>query len=211
MEKYQRFSLSEVVPNSGKPIKKRTVNIEVGSLNPFLNRAVKWDMVSSNPMDGVEYLKEDDSKKIPALSEEEVQRLLKEANGWFRPVLLTALYTGMREGELISLEWDDVDFKGSVIRIRRKSKWIPKSTRRTIRERDIAIPKALADFLKDFRNKKNSSDNRVFRNKDGDELKPGLRKVLMRLTAKCEFPEVTQFHALRHKYAIGVNSLDYSG
>jgi len=201
MEEYQRFRLSEVVPNSGKPIKKRTVNIEVGSLNTFLNRAVKWDMVSSNPMDGVEYLKEDDSKKIPALSEEEVQGLLKEANGWFRPVLLTALYTGMREGELISLEWDDVDFKDSVIRIRRKSKWIPKSTKRTIRERDIAIPKALADFLKDFRNKKNSSDNRVFRNKDGEELKPGLRKVLMRLTAKCGFPEVTQFHALRHTYA----------
>lgn len=38
MEEYQRFRLSEVVPNSGKPIKKRTVNIEVGSLNTFLNR-----------------------------------------------------------------------------------------------------------------------------------------------------------------------------
>ncbi|MGB2864047.1 MAG: tyrosine-type recombinase/integrase [Sedimentisphaerales bacterium] len=160
----------------GYYINGRFLRKRVGSLNTFLNRAVKWDMVSSNPMDGVEYLKEDDSKKIPALSEEEVQGLLKEANGWFRPVLLAALYTGMREGELISLEWDDVDFKDSVIRICRKPKWVPKSTKRTIRERDIAIPKALADFLKDFRNKKNSSDNRVFRNRDGEELKPGLRK-----------------------------------
>ena len=104
IEEYRRFRLSEVIPNSGKPIKKRTVNIEVSSLNTFLNKAVKWEMISSNPMDGVEYLKEDDSKKIPALSEEEVRKLLNEANGWFRPVLLTALYTGMREGELISLE-----------------------------------------------------------------------------------------------------------
>lgn len=152
-------------------------------------------------MDGVEYLKEDDSKKISALSEEEVQGLLKEANGWFRPVLLTALHTGMREGELISLEWGDVDFEDSVIRIRRKPKWVPKPTRRTIRERDIAIPKALADFLKNYRNSQNGSDNRVFHNRDGEELKPGLRKILMRLTAKCGFPEVTQFHTLRHTYA----------
>ncbi len=201
IEEYKRFRLNEVVPNSGRPIKKRTVNIEVSSLNSYLNKAVKWDMLSSNPLKGVEYLKEDDSKRIRALNEEEVVSLLKEANGWFRPVLLTALYTGMREGEFIYLEWDDVDFEKGVIRIRRKPEWIPKSTRRTIRERDIAIPKQLVDFLRDYRKKSSSDDNRVFHNKDGEELKPGLRKILMRLTAKCGFPEVTQFHALRHTYA----------
>jgi hypothetical protein len=42
-------------------------------------------------MDHAELLKEDDSREIPALSEEEVRKPLKEASGWFRPVLLTAL------------------------------------------------------------------------------------------------------------------------
>lgn len=32
-------------------------------------------------------------------------------------------------------------------------------------------------------------------------MNPGLRKALMRLTRKCSFPEVTQFHSLRHTYA----------
>jgi integrase len=201
IDAYQRFRLNETVPNSGKPVKKRTVNIEVSSLKTFLNKAVKWDMLSGNPLDSVEYLKEDDSKRIRALTEDEVRKLLEEANGWFRPVLLTALYTGLREGELINLEWDDVDLKHGVIQIRRKAGWIPKSSGKKVRERDIAVPQQLVDFLKRYRKKSGCVDNRVFHNKFGEELKPGLRKVLMRLTRKCGFPEVTQFHALRHTYA----------
>ena len=186
---------------NSNPIKRRTVNIEVSSLKTFLNKAVKWGMISSNPLDGVEYLKENDSKVIRGLKEEEVRTLLEEANGWFRPVLVTALYTGLREGEMISLEWDDVDLDSSIIHIRRKPGWVPKSSGRRIRERDIAIPQQLVDFLKKYKKKFVHRDNLVFHNKFGDELKPGLRKVLMRLTRKCGFPEVTQFHALRHTYA----------
>lgn len=201
VEEYQRFRLNEVVPHSGKPIKKRTVNIEVSSLKTLLNKAVRWDVLSSNPLERVEYLKEDDSKKIRSLTEDEVQRLLNEANGWFKPVLLTALYTGMREGEMIYLEWDDVDLENGIIRVRRKPGWIPKSTGRSIRERDVAIPGQLVEFLKAFRKKNEDGDGRVFHGKDGEQLKPGLRKALMTLTRRCGFPEVTQFHALRHTYA----------
>jgi len=158
-------------------------------------------MLSANPMERMEYLKEDDSKKIRALTEEEAARLLEEASGWFRPVLLTALYTGLREGELINLEWDDVDFKEGIVRVKRKPWWIPKSSGRTIRERDVAVPRQLLDFLQEHKDKSIEKDKRVFHNKDGEELKPGLRKALMRLTRKCGFPEVTQLHALRHTYA----------
>jgi len=201
IEAYQRFRLAEVVPKTGKRIKKRTVNIEVSSLKTFLNKALKWDMLSANPLEGVENLKEDDSKKIRALTEDEAVRLLEEADGWFRPVLLTALYTGMREGELINLEWGDVDFAEGIVKVRRKSGWIPKSSGKAIRERDVAIPQQLVEFLREYRKKSERDDSRVFHNKDGEKLKPGLRKALMRLTRKCGFSEVTQFHALRHTYA----------
>jgi len=201
VEAYQRFRLAETTPRTGKAIKKRTVNIEVSSLKTFLNKAVKWDMLSTNPMEGVDYLKEDDSKKIRALTEEEAGRLLEEANGWFRPVLLTALYTGLREGELINLEWNDIDFKKGVIKVRRKPSWIPKSSGRAIRERDVAVPRQLTDFLQEYKAQSDVRDKRVFHNKYREPLKPGLRKALMRLTRRCGFPEVTQFHALRHTYA----------
>ncbi len=41
IEAYQRYRLGQVVPNSGKPIKKRTVNIDVSSLKTGVNKAVK--------------------------------------------------------------------------------------------------------------------------------------------------------------------------
>jgi integrase len=200
IEDYQAFRLSEKTVRGIKPVTKRTVNIEVSSLKTFLNQAVKWEMLSSNPLADVDYLKEDDSKKIKALTENQVKKLLEEANGWFRPVLLTALYTGLREGEIIHLEWDDVDFKKRVIHIRRKDGWLPKSSGIIIRERDVAISKALADYLREYKNKGKFDDNRVFHNKYGEPLSAGLRKVLTRLTEKCGFSEITQFHALRHTY-----------
>jgi integrase len=138
---------------------------------------------------------------VRSLTEEEIGKLLELANGWFRPVLLTAIYAGLREGEMIYLEWDDVDFDRRLIHIRRKAGWIPKSSGRSIRERDVAIPHELAKYLREFKKTPANRDNLVFHNKEGEPLKPGLRKVLTRLTAKCGFPEVTQFHALRHTYA----------
>jgi hypothetical protein len=71
IEACQRFRLAEAAPRTGKPIKKRIVNIEPGSLKAFSNKAIKWDMLSTNPMEGVDYLKKDDSKKIRALTEED--------------------------------------------------------------------------------------------------------------------------------------------
>ena len=49
--------------------------------------------------------------------------------------------------------------------------------------------------------KDKGQDNWVFHNRDGEHLKPGLRKVLSRITKKLGFPDVTQVHALRHTYA----------
>ena len=88
-----------------------------------------------------------------------------------------------------------------IIRIRRKPGWLPKSSGRSIRERDIAIPDELAEFLRIYKNEDaNREDDWVFHSSDGEKLRPGLRKALMRLTRKLGFPEVTQFHALRHTY-----------
>jgi len=202
IEEYQRFRLAEHTGNGGRRVTKRTVNIEVGSLKTFLNQAVRWDMLSANPLGVVEYLKEDDSKAIRALTEDEVRAILENANGWFRPVLVTAVLSGLREGEVINLEWSDVGFDAGVIRIGRKPGWLPKSSGRRIRERDVAISGELVEFLRQHKeNNTGQKDNWVFHGSDGGQLKPGLRKVLMRLTRRLGFPEVTQFHALRHTYA----------
>ena len=202
IEEYQSFRMKERAPRTKKAITKRTVNIEVSSLKTALNKAVKWGLIAFNPMQDTERLKEDDSKLIRALTVEEVSDLLELAEGWFKPILITAVYAGLREGELLHLEWEDVDFAKKLLRVRRKPGWHPKSSGRSIREREIAIPTELVDFLRTHKVQNRCfDDNRVFHNRDGAQLKPGLRKTFMRLTKKLGFAEVTQFHALRHTYA----------
>jgi site-specific recombinase XerD len=78
---------------------------------------------------------------------------------------------------------------------------MPKSSGRGISERDIALTDGLVTFLKMHKLKDMKKDNWVFHNRDGEQLRPGLRKVLGRITKKLGFPEVTQVHALRHTYA----------
>ncbi|MBI5789117.1 MAG: site-specific integrase [Candidatus Schekmanbacteria bacterium] len=181
-------------------------------MKTFFNKAVKWQYLHANPLTHVEYLKQDDSKKIRSLTAVEVQKVLDNSPEWFYPILFTMLYTGMREGEVIHLEWSDVDFEKRVIHIQKKDFWMPKSSGRGIRERDIALAGELVTFLKMHKLKDKSpsplrgegaarGDNWVFHNPDGEQLKPGLRKVFGRITAKLGFPEVTQIHALRHTYA----------
>jgi len=71
------FRLSEKTFHDRKSATKRTVNIEVSSLKTFLNQAVNWDMLSINPLDKVQYLKEDDSKPIRPLTETQIKNFLK--------------------------------------------------------------------------------------------------------------------------------------
>ena len=187
--------------DGGKSIKKRTANLEISALKTFFNKAVKWQYLHDNPLTHVEYLKQDDSKKIRSLTAMEVQKVLDNSPEWFYPILFTMLYSGMREGEVIHLEWNDVDLARGVIHIHKKDFWTPKSSGRGIRERDIALSEELVTFLKMHKLKDKREDNWVFHNRDGEQLKPGLRKVFARITQKLGFPEMTQVHALRHTYA----------
>ena len=60
------------------------------------------------------------SEHIDPLSREEARRLLEAAVGdRLEALYVLALNTGMRQGELLALKWDDVDLKSGVLRVRR--------------------------------------------------------------------------------------------
>jgi integrase len=48
-------------------------------------------------------------------TENQMERILQASPDWLRPLILTAYYTGMREGELLNLSWDKVDLEVGVI------------------------------------------------------------------------------------------------
>jgi len=74
------------------------------------------------------------NQKQRILSVEEEKRLLSVCEPYLRNIIITALYTGMRKGEIISLKWDSVDFERNIIIVEiennksKKIKIIPVST-----------------------------------------------------------------------------------
>ena len=90
--------------------------------------------------------------RVRYLEPEEIRPLLDSASNHLRPILITALHTGMRRGEILSLRWDEIDFRTELIYVREskngEGRFIPISAelRRTLqslpsRFRRLRLPK----------------------------------------------------------------------
>ncbi|MQY70885.1 tyrosine-type recombinase/integrase, partial [bacterium] len=95
-----------------------TVNREFALLRHMLRKAVEWDYLSGSPARTVKPFKESPGR-VRYLSDSERERLLDACSGMLKAVVLTALLTGMRKGELQGLTWDDVDFERREITLKR--------------------------------------------------------------------------------------------
>jgi integrase len=84
-----------------------------------LAQAVKWHLVPRNVADVVKPPRPV-PKEMVALSADETRRLLEAARGDRLEALYTvAVHTGMRQGEMLALRWQDVDVENAVVSVRR--------------------------------------------------------------------------------------------
>ncbi len=114
-----------------------TVNKELSIMRRIFNVVTSWDKCKSNPVNKVKFFQESPQKeRILTLDEED--RLLNESPKYLKPILIAALNTGMRYGELLNLTWNDVDLSTGYIHIR-KSK--------SGKERKIPINETLRETL----------------------------------------------------------------
>jgi integrase len=85
-----------------------TINREFTCLKTLFNKAIEWERTEINPARKVKKFRENGAKER-ILSPDEMRELIGAASPTVRPVLVTALNTGMRRGEILSLRWKDVD------------------------------------------------------------------------------------------------------
>lgn len=98
----------------------RTVAKYLVILHGIFRRAMKVWGLPRNPAADVERPRFRVSDDIDAFSPEEVHALVRAAGSEQDSCLyLTAAFTGLRLGELLALQWRDVDFAGEAIRVRR--------------------------------------------------------------------------------------------
>jgi integrase len=99
----------------GDGVSEATVNRELACLKTMLSKAVDWDKLRENPAGKVKKFREAPARER-ILDAAEAQRLIEKAGPGLRPVLVLALNTGMRRGEILSLRWRDVDtVKGFIL------------------------------------------------------------------------------------------------
>src|SRR5947209_1725653 len=92
-----------------KTLTETTVNRDIECLRHLLYWAVDEGILAANPIARIR-LERERRKKKPVLSSEEESRLLPAASPHLRDIVIVALDTGMRRGEILNQRWEDVDF-----------------------------------------------------------------------------------------------------
>jgi integrase len=92
-----------------------TVNRELALLKHMFHLAIDWDLYSDpNPLRKVKYFQEINTG-FRVLKPDEETRLLRSATPAIQDIILYALNTGSRIGEIFSLRWQDVDLDQGMI------------------------------------------------------------------------------------------------
>ncbi|MEA0554617.1 site-specific integrase [Lysinibacillus irui] len=133
------------------------------TLKSIFKYAVKWNVLSNNPMDGVEKPRPSDTddvdKEMQIYEEDEIETLMymlqSEPELW-RMMFTLALAAGLRKGELLGLEWKDVDFENQQIYIHQSivlTKQGPhiKATKTKKSKRYVTLPESVMEELKAYR------------------------------------------------------------
>lgn len=179
-----------------------TVNRHISSLKSFFNYLVDESIIKVSPMEEVSSLKS--PKKLPKyLSISEVNKLLNiPLNSEFdyrNKAMLELMYaTGLRVSELVSIEYSNIDFENSIIRINGKGK----------KERIIPLGEVASYYLKvylsDYRSKllKRNTYNQVFLNNHGKPItRQGFNYILENIRELTGITKEITPHVLRHSFA----------
>lgn len=102
IEEYKKMRLEKV--------KTSTINRELTCLKHMFTIAEKFRKFNGkNPVKDVKFFQERQFI-IRILDREEIKKLINASTGYLRAMIILALNTGMRKGEILNLKWNDIDF-----------------------------------------------------------------------------------------------------
>jgi integrase len=180
-------SIAEYKRQRLEKVKPATVYQELALLRRMFNVAMnEWEWVKDNPVSRLSFSVGNKNARYRWLTIEEEQRLIDCAANpqWLRTLLVVALQTGMRRGEILDLKWQDVDFaKRTIMIVKSKN-----GERRMI---------PMSNFVKEVLSKVKIRDisGKVF-----PIAVRSLRVAYEKALSKAEIEDFT-FHDLRHSFA----------
>ena len=182
----------------------RTVQIIHATLHKALKQAVRWSLIPRN-VAGSASPPRPPKREIKPLTLEQVKALLRVAKGdKLEALYVLAVTTGMRQGELLGLQWQDVDLQAGTLQVGRTIFNGVVSAPKTDRSRrSIRLTQTALHALKQHREKQEQVSEWVFCSRVGTSISAhnlNNRSWKPLLAAAC-LPSSTRFHDLRHTCA----------
>lgn len=194
-------------------LSKRSVQYHHTILSVALKQAERLELIRRSPTASVS-APSPDKPRNTALKPKQVKKILEKVEGhYMRDIIIVAVFTGLRKGELLGLKWDCVYFHEETIEIRRamvRGSKIKEVLKNKNSHREISVSDRVLSTLKKI--KKTQAENRlrlgvyyedqglVFCKENGQPIPYGEPTRLFREFAKdCGIK--SKFHDLRHTHA----------
>ncbi len=110
-QRVEQFQLSLL----SRGISKARLNRYTAALKCFFNRFIDWKKIQVNPCRGIKLYPE--PPRTHWLEVGQIAQLLEHSSPRLRPFVQVALLTGLRQGDILRLTWDQIDFEQGIIRI----------------------------------------------------------------------------------------------
>ena len=193
-----KAALAVKLGRTGRPLSKKTINGVLAVLSKMLSYAEECGVIDEAPRVRLHKVP---LPEVQAWEFDEYARLLEASTTlpapWSTAVLLAG-DSGLRLGELLALEWGDVDLEGSVLTIRRQ-----------LRRRDVGTPKGgrvrvvpmTARLQRHLRGLAQIRTGRVLRDAAGSCELEGIAKHIIYDVSKAAALPRRAWHTLRHSNA----------
>jgi integrase len=199
-----------------------TVGLMHGTLKQALRDALTLELITRNPLDQLKRPKRA-KREMRVLDQEQAQRLIEQCStNRLGALIVTALATGMRQGEMLGLRWRDVDLDARRLTVQVTLQWLrldDGTSRPLLKEpktphsrRSIALPERLVEELRAHRQRQRlerlalgpawSDQDLVFCDEVGRPCRPNTiyNTTHTRLLRTAGLPKI-RFHDLRHTAA----------
>lgn len=213
---YNQLKLCKVKRKDTLGYSEKTIKHHYTLVSGILDTAIKWGYLYNNPNKNVTPIKVH-RKEIQCYSPEDVQKLISVLQNEpikYQAVIMLALDSSCRRGELTGLTWNDIDFVNATININKATQYVSgygtfeKTTKSDTSNRIVYITPTTLELLKKYKTEQDKQklllgdkwqgSQRVFTTDYGEDMHPDRPyKILKHIIKKYDLKDIT-FHGLRH-------------
>lgn len=166
LERYRNhLRLKPTISKQGR--QDSTINKEMSCLHHMFTKANEWEMIETSPFNkGKTLLVKENNQRLRFLNLEEIQRLIAACPNHLRKIVICAINTGMRRGEILDLTWSQV-----------RNGFIYLQKTKTNESRQIPINDNLENLFREIRVEQELRSQYVFTYATGEERIVGIVPV----------------------------------